>query len=79
MGSKNGLWFVACWICVRLGQVAFLSALQCQYCIIRACLGAKYLNTIIFECRDITMVYHGIFYINPPTHVWRQSILNHGI
>jgi hypothetical protein len=23
----------------------------------------------VFECHDITMVYHGIFYINPPTHV----------
>jgi hypothetical protein len=32
-------------------------------------LGAKYLNTIIFKCYDITMIYHGIFYINPSTHV----------
>jgi hypothetical protein len=29
------------------------------------------LNTTVFECHDITMVYHGIFYINLPTHAWR--------
>jgi hypothetical protein len=37
-----------------------------------ACLGVKYLNATVFECHDITMVYHNIFYNNPPTHVWRQ-------
>jgi hypothetical protein len=25
----------------------------------------KYLNTMVFECHDIIMVYYDIFYINP--------------
>jgi hypothetical protein len=32
---------------------------------LRAYLGAKYLNTTIFKCHDITMIYYDIFYINP--------------
>jgi hypothetical protein len=37
----------------------------------RACLRAKYLNSMVFECHDITIVYDYIFYINPPTHISR--------
>jgi hypothetical protein len=25
----------------------------------------------VFECHDITMIYHDIFYIIPSTHIWR--------
>jgi hypothetical protein len=31
-----------------------------------------WLNTMVFECHGIIMVYHVIFYINQSTYIWRQ-------
>jgi hypothetical protein len=33
---------------------------------VRVCLAQKYLNITVFEYYDIIMVYHVVFYINPP-------------
>jgi hypothetical protein len=38
-------------------------------CTGRECLGVKYLNTTVFECYDIIMIYYGIFYIISTAHV----------